>query len=272
MTISPRPISAVHWIVSIVALIVLSFGCFRFVTTSPWPYIAVGVLLLIVSFALPKSIFTSEHSLMRQKGPDMDGLGLITDWDEGKIKGAVHSTLTSQGSAAAMTLISGLLSRFADGQNAQTFTQRTAFLKTQIEYAETWTKLQVARREAERTEQREDIKDDKVGIDKKDVDHALELSDLKHELEKENLKRQLDEARYNRSKVGKEPPPPPPPPSAKEVREMRRVELRATETSIREEMARTQADPLLTDEQRQRKMNALEDRLALVHEELAELL
>jgi hypothetical protein len=58
----------------------------------------------------------------------------------------------------------------------------------------------------------------------------------------------------------------------KEARELRKVELRARETDILQEMLRAEANQRLTDEQRQRIKNALEDQLALVHEELASLL
>jgi hypothetical protein len=276
MTIAGRPLTADRWIIAILAVGAVCGAWMRFVSLNPWPFILLGVLLLLLSFLPPRDSYSGQGVVVYQKGSGMEGTDVITKWDESKIKTAVHSTLVSQGSGAVRTLLSGILSRFVDNQNAQTFKERTAFINTQIEYVETWTKLQVVGREAARTERKEDLKDDEIQVKEKGLGHNLELIDLQHELEMEKLREQLAETRHRRSSIGKEPPapppPPPPPPSAREVREMRKVDLRARETEIRQEMLRTEADTYLTDEQRQRKMNALEDQLALVHEELAGLL
>src|ERR1700722_10891814 len=190
MTNSAKPLTANQWIIAILGLAAVCATLVRFVSASPWPFVAFGVLLIALSFFLPKPLSRDEFALVLQKGNGMD---VITRWDESQIKTAVHTTLMSQGAGAVKTLLSGILSRFVDNQNAQTFTERTAFIKTQIDYVENWTKLQVAVGEATRTARKEEIKDDRLEVEEKEVDHTLELSDLKHELEMETLKEQIEE-------------------------------------------------------------------------------
>ena len=272
MTSSDKPLTPNQWIVAILALAGLCAAAVRFITANPWPFIILGVLVIAISFLLPKPLSSDEFALVLQKGNAMD---VITRWDESQIKTAVHTTLVSQGVGAAQTLLSGILSRFVDGQNSQTFAQRTAFVQTQIAYVKTWTELQVSVAEARRTAAKEGQKDKRLGIDDKAIDHDLELSDLRHELEMESVREQIEEMKHKRNNIGKEPPitpPPPPGPTAAERREQQKAALHAREKTVREEIEHAKSDQSLDEELRQRKLNSLYEKLTEIHDALIALL
>jgi hypothetical protein len=67
-------------------------------------------------------------------------------------------------------------------------------------------------------------------------------------------------------------PEPPRQPSASEIREQNRQSLKLRERGVRAEIEITQSDPTLTEEQKQRKLNSLEERLSEIHEEQVQLL
>jgi DnaJ-domain-containing protein 1 len=100
-----------------------------------------------------------------------------------------------------------------------------------------------------------------------------ERQQLEKRLQIEQIKKQM--ADLNKP----DPPPPPPPPSAKELREQLRREadeirreLDEREREILRAIKETKADPTLSKEQKQRKLNMLEDQLAEIHEQQARLL
>jgi len=241
----------------------------------PLPFILVGLALLIGSFWLPNSTSSGGHDLMQQKGTGME---LMTTWDESKINRTVRSLVEGRGTEAAMSFLRGSLQRFVYNQNAQTFEKRSAFINTQIAFVESVTKLEVAKRQLLRTPREENLKDDQLGVQEQNVDQTLELNALRHELQREQLRHQIEETRYSRSNIGRPPPEPPAPEplplprSPQQQREDRVEELCTREAKLQDEIERTEADRRLTEDQRQRKLNALEDQLARVHEELAELL
>jgi len=199
----------------------------------------------------------------------------LTKWDEPQVTMAVRSIATNRGSAAAMSYLHGILDRFVYNQDGQTFRARSAFVKTQIEYVETLTKFEVTKREAQRTTRQEDIKDSQLEIQEQDITQALELGDLRHELEKENLRRQIEEIRHARSSIGKEPaaaPAPPPRPTADEVRSRKKTDLERRKKQVLDAIRTAKADPDLEEDQKQRTLNGLYEKLASIEEELIELL
>jgi hypothetical protein len=62
------------------------------------------------------------------------------------------------------------------------------------------------------------------------------------------------------------------PQPAAETREQKRAKLAAREKQVREEIRITEADPTLSEEQKMRKLNGLEAKLAEIHEEQTALL
>jgi hypothetical protein len=179
--------------------------------------------------------------------------------------------------------VSGIVSRFVVGQDTRTVQSRIAFLEQFNKFAEVaresykWQRYMNGGR-AKLEEDAEDVKAESVF---RQAQADLELGALdtdikRHEklLQIERLKRELDE--LNKP----EPPPPPPPPplpspprqTAAEVREQQSRELDERENRVIEQMRITRANPTLSEEQKQRKLNGLEDTLAQIHEEQARLL
>jgi len=179
--------------------------------------------------------------------------------------------------------VSGIVSRFVVGQDMRTVQTRTAFLEQFNKFAEVaresykWQRYMNGGR-AKLEEDAEDVKAESVF---RQAQADLELGALdtdikRHEklLQIERLKRELDEL----NKPEPPPPPPPPPlpapprPTGAEVREQQSRELNERENRVIEQMRITRTNPTLSDEQKQRKLNALEDTLAQIHEEQARLL
>ena len=279
MTINGKPLTANHWIIAILAVGAFCAAFVRFVSSSPWPFVGVGALLLIYSLLLPKDSSSGETAMVHQKGIDME---LPSRWDQNEITLGVERYRGNPN--MLRRYMEGIFGRFVDGQDTQTLDVRTKFLESFNKYAEVrreafkWQRVMQKRATLE-----EDLADIQAEIAlqkaRNDLDGTTvdaELLALQKKAKRMEVEIQIAQSEKTIADIKKpEPPPPAPPPaplSAKEQRELRKMELRTTETEIRQEMARTVSDELLTDEQRQRKMNALEDQLALIHEELAGLM
>ena len=267
-----KQLDATQRISAIASVIVAALVFAPLLSWHPMPFILIGALLFGISFLLPNSNGASAHYLATQKGKDME---LLTLWDEPQVRTTVRSIAANRGSEAAMSYLRGVLDRFVYNQDGLTYQKRSAFVKTQIEYVETITKLELAKREAGRTTRQEDIKDSRLEIQEQDVDQALELGKLRHELEKENLQRQIEEARHTRSNIGKEPPvppAPPPQPTAEEVRSRKKSDFERRKKQVLDAIRAAKADADLEEEQKQRTLNGLYEKLASIEEELIELL
>ena len=123
-----------------------------------------------------------------------------------------------------------------------------------------------------------DAEDTKAEATLREQQAKLELLDLDTEIQRANKILELKKIQKQTEDLDRPAPTPTPPPvlprqpSASEVREQKRQSLKARETRVREEIQITQSDPTLTEEQRQRKLNALEERLSEIHEEQVQLL
>jgi hypothetical protein len=279
MTINGKPLTANHWIISILAVGILCAAFVRFVSSIPWPFVAFGLLLLAASFLLPKDSYSGETALVDQRGMDME---LPSRWDQNEITLGVERYRGSPN--LLRRYMEGVFGRFVDGQDTQTLEKRREFLESFNRFAEVrretfkWQRIMQKRATLE-----EDLADTKAEIElqkaRNDLDGTTvdsELIELQKKAKRMEIQIQIAQSEKTIADLKRpEPPPPAPPaapPSAKEAREIRIVELRARETNLISEKRRVDGNPNLTDEQRERQHNSIDDQLALVHEELAELL
>ncbi len=246
---------------------------------SPGPFIVSGGLLFVASFFLPKAK-SKGGGLTVQKGKDMS---LPEIWDEGQISLDIQKHRENPGMLS--TYFDGIITRFVMGQNVQTVEARTKFLQSFNKYAEVARESYKWKRSMEggRATLEEDLEDirakvklekakaelDEVGGDHELVELQKEARRLEVMVEIARKKRALEDI----NKPDPLPPPPPTPaPSAAELRAQEKAELDASETQVREQIRIVSVDPTLSEEQRRRKSNALEERLAEIHENQVRLL
>jgi len=218
-------------------------------------FITLGIVLVAISFE-------GRFGEQRVKNKKDEGELLPAKWDEQEIAAAVGRM--GEDRNAVLHYFEQVKRRFVDGQSTKTAEIRLAFLAKQNELVKLATDNYRLRREAVRAGVQEDVRDVEA--------NTVDLAKLRIESERERLLAEIEEARYKRENIGKAPLPSPKPPSASDSRERRKAELNDREKQVRDAIAVTRADPTLTEEQKQRKLNALEDRLAEIHEEQAKLL
>lgn len=283
MTTTGIRLTATHLIVTIVVVCGLSAAYIYLVSPSPWPFVAVGAVLFLASFLLPKATGTNNHYLMQQKGI---GMALPEIWDERQISLDIEKYRENPGVLGAY--FDGIITRFVTGQKIQTAEARTKFLQSFNKYAEVaresykWKRYMEGGRatlEEDLEDIRAQVKLEKAKAELKEVGGDEEL--LKLQREAKHLEIQLEIARKKKEleNVNKPDPPPPPPPlppppapSASELRAKEKAELDESEKKVREQIRIVTADPTLSEEQRRRKLNALEERLAEIHEKQVSLL
>jgi hypothetical protein len=168
-----------------------------------------------------------------------------------------------------------LITRFVEGQDGKTALSRAQFLERQNHLLKIGMENIQLKREVLRANKKEDNNDLKLSIDAEVLKAEASLQTLRHDLERESILTEIERKKHERSNIGKEPPPPPPAPkqpSATEQREQGRRRLRSRINEIREEIRITEANPNTGEEQKQRFINILEDRIAGLEEEYAKLL
>jgi len=181
--------------------------------------------------------------------------------------------------------VDGVVSRFVMGQDMRTMEVRSRFLETFNKHAAIaresykWHRyLQGGRAKLE-----EDLEDMRLEIQIQQARHELsgtrgdpELIELRKRVQRVEAMLQIahtEKAIADLNRPDPLPPSAPPPaPSASEVRQRQRVELDARVKHVREVIRITQADPTLDEEQKQRKLNSLDEKLAQLHEEQTSLL
>jgi integrase len=134
--------------------------------------------------------------------------------------------------------------------------------------------------EGGRAKLEEDLEDLRVGIElqkaKNELDGAKadpELLELQKRARRLELSLEIARSEKAMADLNKpDPPPPPQPLSGKEVRERKKVTLAAREKEVREAIQRTKDDPTFDEEQKQRMLNNLDEKLAEIHGEQADLL
>ena len=266
------------WLLIVTAFVILAVAAPEF-----WlRFGVIGALLVAISFIIPEKGGTMQK-LEAKEGEIVE---MPQSWDEHEIELGLERYKHSPNLLS--TYVDGICSRFIMGQNMQTMQVRTKFMETFNKYAEVaresykWQRTLKGRAKIE-----EDIKDlelqlklnrSKAGLDGlKDEGELRALEAERQQLEK---RLQIEQIKKQMADLNKpDPPPPPPPPSAKELREQLRREadeirreLDEREREILRAIKETKADPTLSKEQKQRKLNMLEDQLAEIHEQQARLL
>ena len=258
-------------------LIVGAFVVFAVATPEYWlRFGVVGVLLVAISFVIP--FMKKGGAMEKPEAKEGEIVEMPQSWDEQEIELGLERY--KQSPNLLSTYVDGICSRFIMGQNMQTMQVRTKFMETFNKYAEVaresykWQRTLKVRAKIE-----EDIIDlelqlkhnrSKAGLDGLKDEATLraleaERQQLEKRLQIEQIKQMADLSRPD-------PPPPPPPPSEKELREQLRRELDEREQAVLRAMKETRANTSLSKEQKQRKLNILEDELAEIHEQQARLL
>jgi len=264
----------------LMVVIGLAVGGLGLVLSQFWALpLGAGAVLLAWSWFAPQ-----KKGLMLAHGNNDGGSGMILPaiWDEKEV--SLGFTRYQDNPNMLGSYVSGIVSRFVVGQDTRTVQTRTAFLEQFNKFAEVaresykWQRYMNGGR-AKFEEDAEDVKAEGVFRQARaDLEMGALDTDIKrHEklLQIERLKRELEE--LNKPAPPSPPPPPPPLPSpprqtAAEIREQQSRELDERENRVIEQMRITRANPTLSGEQKQRKLNALEDTLAQIHEEQARLL
>jgi hypothetical protein len=241
------------------------------------PISIVACMFVVMSFSIPKSAATS-HAL--QKGIAMQ---LPQIWDERQISLDIERHRSNPGMLS--TYFDGIVTRFVTGQNLQTVEVRTKFLQSFNKYAEVARESYKWKRmiDGGRATIEEDLADiqarvrlekAKSELDEVNGDHLL--AELQKEAKRLEVMVEIARKKKQLEDIAKPDPPPPlppqPGPSASEIRAMEKAELDGSEKKVREEIRIVTIDPTLSDEQRRRKLNALEERLAEIHEKQVRLL
>jgi hypothetical protein len=261
---------------AVVLLVVALLLCALFLSPL-WPLpLCAGAALILWSKVAPSNTSSTDggRTLMSRE-PEIQ---LPALWDERQIGSTLEKYKDSP--TVLGRYIDGILARFVVGQEQRTMETRTRYLETFNKYAEIaresykWHRYMTGGR----AKLEEDAKDTKAEAALREEQAKLELLDLEAEIQRAKKELELKKLRKAIEDVDKpEPPPPPPPavprqPSASEVREQKRQSLKTREQRVRDEIQVTQSDPTLSEEQRQRKLNALEERLSEIHEEQVQLL
>jgi hypothetical protein len=232
-----------------------------------WPYpTAAGALLLGLGV------------WRQRKANDPEGVSLMNipqQWDEAHITREIQKFGANK--SLASVYIGQLKSRFVDGMEGKAAVSHGAFLEKQNELLKVGIENIQLKSEAMRTQKKEGNKDLQVDIETETLKAEASLQKLKTDLERENILTEIARKQYERSTIGKEPSAPAPPPaqkteSASEIRERERVRLKNRMREIREEVRLTEANPNLGEEEKQRFINILEDRIAGLEGDYGKLL
>jgi hypothetical protein len=260
-------------------LVLLALGCIGLCVPMLWPIpMVAGAVLIAGSF-----VGGSKPGLMvRQRDVEGGGMELPEVWDEQEIGLGLERY---RGRAGLLgQYIDGIVSRFVMGQNMQTMEVRTRFLETFNKHATVARESYKWHRylKGGRAKLEEDLEDMRLEIElqqrKNELDGAKadpELVELQKKARRVELLLQIAQSEKAIEDLNKpEPSPPVPTPvrSAREIREQKRATLEAREKEVREAIRLTKVDPTLDEEQKQRKLNNLDEKLAQLHEELTDLL
>ncbi len=280
MTLIGKQLTTAQRVISILVVMTAALGCAALLSWNPFPFIGVGVLLLVVSLWISRSPSKGTYYTIQQKGTGMESL---EKWDEQQITLAIGRY---RGDVNLLSkYIDGLVGRFVMGQDTHTMEVRTKFLQTFNKHAEVaresykWQRYMQGGRAA----QEEDLADLRAKIALQQAQNELAGASIDAELVKlqkqaKRLDVQIEIARSEKAiaELKKPDPPPPPPPqegpTAEEVHARKKSALQAREKQIREEIAISKEDSSLEEDLKQRKLNGLYEKLTEIHDGLIELL
>jgi hypothetical protein len=234
-----------------------------------------GAVLLAWSWFAPQ-----KTGLMIAGREDNGGSGMILPaiWNEKEV--GLGLTRYQNNPGMLSSYVNGIVSRFVVGQDTRTMQARIAFLEQFNKFGEVaresykWQRLM----SGGRAKTEEDAEDAKAEFALRQVQSELELGALDTDIKRHEKRLQIERLKRELEELNKPAPPPPvhlpqpSAPSASQAREERLQEVNEQEKRILEEMRLTRANPTLDEDQKQRKLNALEDRLAQIHDEQAKLI
>lgn len=237
--------------------------------------ITAGTLLGALFTALMTIKSQKEKESSDQAHAPAQGCELVTmpdQWNEARIAAGIQRYKHNPGMLS--TYFEGIRQRYIMGQSQRTIEVRIRFLERFNEYAAIARESYKWQRymKGGRAKLEEDVEDLKAEVAIKQVRADLELAELDKEMKRHEKLLQIEKLKREIADLGRPAPEPPSRPSASEVREQKRRDLKHREERVLEEMRITRINPTLSAEQKQRKLNGLEDQLAQIHEEQAALL
>jgi len=252
----------------VLAVVAIAAGFFLLAIHEYWPIpLVAGALLLGWSWLAPP-----KAQLMLSSG-DTDML-IPEKWDEREISLGLERYKGNPNVLAKY--LDGILSRFLAGQDKRTIERRAAFLESFNEYAAIARESYKWQRymKGGRAKLEEDTEDAKAEAALRQAQADLDLVELDKELKRQEKLLQIEKLKREMAELNKATSASPSAqrPSASEARDQKRRDLNERENRVIEEMRITRANPTLSEEQKRRKLNALEDVLAQIHEEQAGLL
>ena len=262
-------------ILLVIVAVVLITCVFLFSSFWPLPMCVGGALMLWAKFApSPTPKKNGGHALMAKEVE----VYLPAQWDEHQIETSLERYKDDP--PVLGRYVDGIVSRFVMGQAQQTIETRTRYLESFNKYAA------IARESYKwhrylrggRAELEEDADDVKARTALREQQAKMDLLDLDTDIERAKKLFELRRIQKQTEDLDKPAPlplpapEPPRQPSASEIREQNRQSLKLRERGVRAEIEITQSDPTLTEEQKQRKLNSLEERLSEIHEEQVQLL
>jgi hypothetical protein len=248
-------------------VIATAVGASLLLISQYWPVpLVVGAVLLTWALIAPQ-----KRNLLLTSG---DGEMLIPDkWNEHEISLGLERYKSSPNLLSKY--VDSVLSRFVAGQDKRTIESRTAFLESFNKYAVVARESYKWQRymKGGRAKMEEDAEDARAEVALKTVQAAIEMVDLEAEFKRQEKLLQIEKLKREIAELNKPPAPASPPrQAATEVREQKRRDLNERENRVLEEMRITRANPTLSEEQKRRKLNALEQTLGEIHEEQASLI
>jgi hypothetical protein len=252
-----------------------ALGGLCFVLSQFWVVpLAGGAILLGWSWIAPEK----ETALQLTEGETFGGSGmqLPAIWDEKEVGLGLMRYQKNPGLLSSY--VSGIVSRFVIGQDTRTMTTRIAFLEQYNKLAEVARESYKWQRymNGGRAKAEEDAEDAKAHASLRRAEAELELIELDTDIQRQEKRLQIERLKREIADLNKPAPSPPPPPprgpSTAEIRAQDLRDLNERENTVIEAMRITRANPTLSEDQKQRKLNGLEDALAQIHEEQARLL
>jgi hypothetical protein len=257
------------------ALVILAIGFIVAVAffSKYWlPIGLVGVSLIVISrIGAPSSNRANGDLVMHPSDPE---IFLPEKWNEQQI---AQGFVRYQERPNLLTkYVGGIVSRFVMGQDMHTMEVRTKYLETYNSYAAIAREAYQWHRymHGKRAMHEEDLKDLRAEGALKDEREDQELKSLERDAKRQEIKLKMEKLKRESEEANRPAPAPPPQPtvpSTSEARAQKRRDLEEREAAVLEQIRITRINPTLDPDQRQQKLNALEDALNRIVAEIAEL-
>jgi len=240
--------------------------------------LSVGGGLVLTALVLP---VRRPSGLMKEGHMDIEQMlndPLVPrDWNESRISLDIKELVKQSAFGLLQSYVEGITDRFVIGQDQQTIVRRTEFLKLQSNMIVAMIENYKLRREAGRSRRKEDLVDKRTDLDEKKIDQDSELSDYEHALRVEKLKTAIAKERQERKGGGKPLAAEPRSSDSRSVSAAERIRaereaLDARIRRIREEIAITEKNPNLSEEEKHPYVNMLRDQMSSLQEKYVQTL